>query len=72
MTELSPGPLTELSDDEKLFRDSVAQFADEAIRPHVAQMDEDGHFRPVRLCQFHGHVPPSPMTPTRRPGATFQ
>ena len=52
MTELSPGPLTELSDDEKLFRDSVAQFADEAIRPHVAQMDEEGHFRPELLEQF--------------------
>ena len=32
--------LTTLSDDEALFRDSVYEFADREIRPHVRDMDE--------------------------------
>jgi len=35
--------LTTLSDDERLFRDSVFDFADHEIRPHVRQMDESAH-----------------------------
>ena len=34
-------PLTTLSDDERLFRDTVYAFADREIRPFVRQMDED-------------------------------
>jgi len=34
--------LTTLSDDEKLFRDSVYEFADAEIRPRVREMDEHG------------------------------
>ena len=33
--------LTTLSDDERLFRDSVYEFADREIRPHVRHMDEE-------------------------------
>jgi alkylation response protein AidB-like acyl-CoA dehydrogenase len=33
--------LTTLSDDERLFRDSVYEFADREIRPHVRRMDEE-------------------------------
>ena len=33
-------PLTILSEDETIFRDSVRQFADEQIRPLVREMDE--------------------------------
>ncbi len=33
-------PLTTLSDDERLFRDSVYEFADREIRPLVREMDE--------------------------------
>jgi alkylation response protein AidB-like acyl-CoA dehydrogenase len=33
-------PLTMLSDDERLFRDSVYEFADREIRPLVREMDE--------------------------------
>ena len=41
-------PLTTLSDDEKLFRDSVYEFADREIRPHVREMDEGAHMpRPL-------------------------
>jgi butyryl-CoA dehydrogenase/short/branched chain acyl-CoA dehydrogenase len=32
--------LSTLSDDEKLFRDSVYEFADAEIRPLVREMDE--------------------------------
>ena len=35
--------LTTLSEDEQLFRDSVFEFADREIRPHVREMDESAH-----------------------------
>lgn len=38
-------PLSELSEEENLFRESVAGFANAQIRPHVAAMDEEGQFR---------------------------
>jgi short-chain 2-methylacyl-CoA dehydrogenase len=34
-------PLTDLSEDESMFRDQVRQFAEERVRPLVAQMDKD-------------------------------
>ena len=34
-------PLTDLSEDETMFRDQVRQFAEERVRPLVAQMDKD-------------------------------
>jgi alkylation response protein AidB-like acyl-CoA dehydrogenase len=39
---MRPG-LTTLSEDEALFRDSVYEFADREIRPHVREMDEQAH-----------------------------
>src|SRR3954447_26319371 len=39
-TEAAPQPLTMLSEDERLFRDSVYEFADREIRPLVREMDE--------------------------------
>jgi alkylation response protein AidB-like acyl-CoA dehydrogenase len=39
-TELIHPPLTSLSEDERLFRDSVYEFADREIRPLVREMDE--------------------------------
>jgi alkylation response protein AidB-like acyl-CoA dehydrogenase len=39
-TELIHPALTTLSEDERLFRDSVYEFADREIRPHVREMDE--------------------------------
>jgi alkylation response protein AidB-like acyl-CoA dehydrogenase len=36
-----PTPLTSLSEDEQLLRDSVYEFADREIRPLVRQMDEE-------------------------------
>jgi alkylation response protein AidB-like acyl-CoA dehydrogenase len=36
-----PPALTTLAEDERLFRDSVFEFADREIRPHVRHMDEE-------------------------------
>jgi alkylation response protein AidB-like acyl-CoA dehydrogenase len=35
-----PGPLTQLSEDERLLRDSVREFSEAQIRPLVREMDE--------------------------------
>lgn len=47
-----PQPLTALTEDEQLFRDSVRQFAVEAIGPKVREMDEHGKFDPEIIQQF--------------------
>lgn len=51
---LSPtaAPLTVLSDDEKLFRESVRKFALEQVQPLVEQMDRDGKFSSELIDQF--------------------
>ena len=48
----APAPLTSLSEDEILFRDSVRQFADENVRPLARQMDEKGVFDKGLIDQF--------------------
>jgi alkylation response protein AidB-like acyl-CoA dehydrogenase len=35
-------PLTQLTDDETMFRDAVAAFAEDEVRPRVAQMEREG------------------------------
>ncbi len=47
-----PQPLLALTEDELLFRDNVRQFADQAIRPKVREMDEKGVFEPELIEQF--------------------
>ena len=47
--ELPRSPLTQLSDDERLFRDSVYEFADAEIRPLVRDMDEHAKLSPGLL-----------------------
>lgn len=44
--------LTILSDEERLFRQSVRRFARERIGPHVRQMDEAGVFRQELLSEM--------------------
>ncbi|HET7599422.1 MAG TPA: acyl-CoA dehydrogenase family protein, partial [Gemmatimonadales bacterium] len=44
--------LTMLSEEEELFRDTVREFADSELRPHVSEMDEEGRFRPDLLAKF--------------------
>ena len=47
-----PQPLVSLTEDEILFRDSVRQFADQALRPKVREMDEKGVFDHDLIDQF--------------------
>src|SRR2546421_13063636 len=41
----SAAPLTQLSEEEKMFQNTVRRFARERIGPHVREMDEAGVFR---------------------------
>ena len=46
-TEAARQPLTTLSEDERLFRDSVYEFADREVRPLVREMDEHAKIPPA-------------------------
>jgi alkylation response protein AidB-like acyl-CoA dehydrogenase len=48
-TELAMPALTTLSEDERLFRDSVYEFADRDIRPLVREMDEHAKIAPALI-----------------------
>ena len=45
-------PLTQLNEDEQLFRTTVRDFAQQSIGPLVRQMDEEQHFAPDLLPQL--------------------
>jgi butyryl-CoA dehydrogenase/short/branched chain acyl-CoA dehydrogenase len=47
-----PAPVTSLTEDEILFRDSVRQFADDKVRPLAKEMDEKSVFDKGLLAQF--------------------
>ena len=47
-----PAPITSLTEDEILFRDSVRQFADDKVRPLAKEMDEKSVFDKGLLEQF--------------------
>src|SRR5882672_1808708 len=51
-TEVRLAPLTQLSEEEKLFQSTVRRFAREQIGPHVREMDEAGVFRKDIIRQF--------------------
>jgi len=44
--------LTVLSEEEELFRQTVRDFAESEVRPHVGAMDEAGKFRPDLIEKF--------------------
>jgi alkylation response protein AidB-like acyl-CoA dehydrogenase len=48
-TEAAAQPLTTLSEDERLFRDSVYEFADREIRPLVREMDDHAKIQPALI-----------------------
>jgi short-chain 2-methylacyl-CoA dehydrogenase len=50
--EVAPSPLTQLTEEERLFQSTVRRFAREQIAPHVRQMDEAGVFRQDIIRQF--------------------
>jgi alkylation response protein AidB-like acyl-CoA dehydrogenase len=45
-------PLTQLTEDDRLFQNMVRQFAREQIAPHARAMDEAAQFQPGLLRQF--------------------
>ena len=45
-------PLTVLSDDETMFRDAIAGFAEEHVRPRVRDMEREGKIDPALTRQF--------------------
>ncbi len=45
-------PLTRLSDDEEAFRDAVAGFAAEEVRPRVASMERAGKIDPDLIAKY--------------------
>ncbi|KPP99170.1 MAG: putative acyl-CoA dehydrogenase [Bacteroidetes bacterium HLUCCA01] len=51
-----PAPLTTLTEDEQMLRDAAADFAREAIAPHVHDMDQQALLRPdiIRGCFEQG------------------
>jgi butyryl-CoA dehydrogenase/short/branched chain acyl-CoA dehydrogenase len=50
--ETHVSPLTQLSEEEKLFQSTVRRFAREQIGPYVREMDEAGVFRKDIIRQF--------------------
>src|SRR5258706_16426593 len=46
-TTAPPSALTLLSDEETMFRDAVAAFAQEEVRPRVADMEKAGRIDPA-------------------------
>jgi alkylation response protein AidB-like acyl-CoA dehydrogenase len=51
-SENNPRPLTSLTDEEQLFRQSVREFAHQQVRPLAAEMDESGKFSGDLIKQF--------------------
>ncbi len=45
-------PLTAMSEEERMFRTSVREFAEERIRPQVSKMDREGKMDPGLVRQF--------------------
>jgi alkylation response protein AidB-like acyl-CoA dehydrogenase len=52
LTTSAPLPLTQLNEDEQLFRSTVRDFAQQSIGPLVRQMDEEQHFASDLLPQL--------------------
>ena len=49
-----PSPLTTLTDEEAMFRDAVAGFAEQEVRPRVGQMERAGRIDPALIEQCFG------------------
>lgn len=45
-------PLTVLSEEEQMFKDMVAEFAEEEVKPFVAEMDKKAEFRKDLIQKF--------------------
>jgi alkylation response protein AidB-like acyl-CoA dehydrogenase len=51
-TAESTPPLTALTEDERIFRDSVREFAEARVRPLVREMDEQARMSPALVTQL--------------------
>jgi alkylation response protein AidB-like acyl-CoA dehydrogenase len=51
-TSSSPSALTLLSEEEVMFRDAVAAFAEEEVRPRVTEMEKAGKIDPALLPKY--------------------
>jgi alkylation response protein AidB-like acyl-CoA dehydrogenase len=52
ITTAVPPALTALGEEEELFRATVHEFAESAVRPYVSEMDEAAQFRPDIIAKF--------------------
>ena len=54
-TDLAPArsALTQLTDEELLFRDAVASFAEEEVRPRVTAMEQAGRLDPDLVAKYY-------------------
>ena len=50
--ETAATPLSVLSEEETLFRETIREFAETAIAPHVHEMDEASSMRPELIAKF--------------------
>jgi short-chain 2-methylacyl-CoA dehydrogenase len=51
-SSVPPPPLSALSEEERMFQDTVRRFARERIAPYVREMDAAGVFRKDLLCEM--------------------
>jgi butyryl-CoA dehydrogenase/short/branched chain acyl-CoA dehydrogenase len=49
---MSENPMTQLSEEERLFRDTVRKFAVDRIAPHVREMDDKAEYRADIIREF--------------------
>ena len=51
-TLTTAAPLSVLSEEEQLFRQTVREFAETEVKPHVMAMDEAAKFNPDLIARF--------------------
>ncbi len=52
--DVAPAPLTQLTEEERMFRATVRKFARERIRPQVREMDEQARLAPGLVREMFG------------------
>ncbi|HUR91285.1 MAG TPA: acyl-CoA dehydrogenase, partial [Gemmatimonadaceae bacterium] len=52
MSDATRPPLTILSEEEEMFRDAIASFADEEVRPRVRDMDKASRIDPTLIPKY--------------------
>jgi alkylation response protein AidB-like acyl-CoA dehydrogenase len=68
-----PQPLTQLSEEERLFAASVREFAEAEIKPYVREMDAEGRLKPeiIQKCFELGLMSIEPSEQYGGSGGTF-